>query len=81
MTVKELAEVLNDRCYIAMYERDKTGRKAKNAERYVPRDVLCLYSDADRAFLEMHGGKYIIEAIETDDGTGDMLYIYYRKEK
>ena len=56
MTVKELAEVLNDRCYIAMYERDKTGRKAKNAERYVPRDVLCLYSDADRAFLEMHGG-------------------------
>lgn len=81
MTVKDLAEVLNDRCYLAMYEKNKKGRKNKSTEMYVPRDILCLYSQADRAFIEMHAGKYIIESIETDDGNGDMLFIYYRKEK
>ena len=81
MTVKELAEVLNDRCNLAMYERNKKGRKNKSCELYIPRDILCLYSQADRAFIELHGGKYIIESIETDDSTGDILFIYYRKEK
>lgn len=81
MTVKELAEVLNDRCYLAMYERNKGGRKNMINEIYIPRDILCLYSQADRAFIEMHAGKYVIESIETDDTNGDMLFIYYRKEK
>lgn len=81
MTVKELAEVLNDRCSLAMYERsDHAGRKNKRCETYIPRDILCLYSQADRAFIEMHAGKYIIESIETDDADGDILFIYYRKE-
>lgn len=81
MTVKELAEVLNDRCYLAMYERNKKGRKNKSCELYIPRDILCLYTQSDRAFIELHGGKYIIESIETDDSNGDMLFIYYRREK
>lgn len=81
MTVKELAEVLNDRCYLAMYERNKKGRKNKSNEMYIPRDILCLYAQSDRIFIELHGGKYIIESIETDDSNGDMLFIYYRREK
>ena len=64
-----------------MYERNKKGRKNKSDEIYIPKDILCLYSTADRAFIEMNAGKYIIESIETDDANGDMLFIYYRKEK
>lgn len=81
MTVRELAEVLNDKCELAMYERNEKECKNKEHELYIARDILCLYIKRDRDFIESHGEKFIIESIETDDSTGDMLFIYYRKEK